>query len=302
MAHPSSARQDTHESGLDEYLRLGGNAIHLHGEGGETHSRRAAGQWLGRRRLRKDFFVCTQVCHEAFDRTSNRAIDRFTPEAVAEDVAADLDLLETSYLDLIYLDDHPGTPVGPVIDAIAREIARGSVRAFGVRNWTAERMRAANKYASGEGAPRIAAVFTTELALAAATHPLWPGYVPFDAALESAAGEMGLAVFAHAEDWNLAQFLFEDEERRASPHTGRAERWSHPDNPALVERVRRFALARGLTTREVNLTWLLNRPFSTVAVVGLPSMLTGHGGEYERASRLRLDSAELRELTARPGG
>jgi hypothetical protein len=62
MAHPSSGGADTHERGLDEYRRLGGNSIHLHGEGGETHSRRATGQWLGSHGLRPEFFVCTQIC------------------------------------------------------------------------------------------------------------------------------------------------------------------------------------------------------------------------------------------------
>jgi len=105
MVHPSSAEPGTHEAALDEYLRLGGDCIHCHGEGGETHSRRAAGRWLNRKGVRRQFFVCTQICHDGWDEAGQRAIDRFTPVCVSEDVATDLELLATGYLDLVYLDD-----------------------------------------------------------------------------------------------------------------------------------------------------------------------------------------------------
>lgn len=105
MAAPSSAEPETHEAGLDEYRRLGGNGLHLHGEGGETHSRRVTGQWLQRHGLRSEFFVCTQICHDTWDEANHKPIDRFTAEAVATDIAVDLDLLGTKYLDLVYVDD-----------------------------------------------------------------------------------------------------------------------------------------------------------------------------------------------------
>src|SRR5215813_12490102 len=77
MAHPSSAEADTYERGLDEYRRLGGNCIHLPGEGGETHSRRPTGQRLESRGLWAKVFLCTQIYHEVSDETTKRAIVRF---------------------------------------------------------------------------------------------------------------------------------------------------------------------------------------------------------------------------------
>jgi aryl-alcohol dehydrogenase-like predicted oxidoreductase len=203
MAFPSSAADGTHELGLDEYRRLGGNCIHLHGEGDETHSRRATGEWLRSHRLRPEFFVCTQICHDGWDETAGQPIDRFTPEAVSEDVARDLELLGTDYIDLVYLGDNRQSPFEPVIDALGREIARGRIRAFGVSSWTADRIQAAHVYARRAASQGIAAVVSTELCLATATSPLWPEYVPFDADLEQAVRSLGLAVFAHAADFNI---------------------------------------------------------------------------------------------------
>jgi aryl-alcohol dehydrogenase-like predicted oxidoreductase len=155
MACPSSAEPDSHQSGLEEFHRLGGNCIHLHGEGGETHSRQAVGQWLERRGLRSDFFLCAQICHEGWDPVAQRVIDRLTPEAAGSDIAADLSLIGTGYLDLVYVANPPGAPLEPVMEAIAGEIARGRVRAFGVRNWRPEYIHAAHTTAARIGAPGI---------------------------------------------------------------------------------------------------------------------------------------------------
>lgn len=300
MAAPSSAAPETHEAGLDEYRRLGGNALHLHGEGGETHSRQVAGAWLRRHGLRGEFFVCTQICHDAWDEASQKPLDRFTAEAVAEDVAADLDLLGAEYLDLVYLDDSADLPVEPLIDVLGREIALGRVRAFGVRNWAPRRIRAANSYAARTGQPGVSAVLTTELALAAANQPLWPEYLPFDAAVQQLVSEAGLAVLAHAGGLNLGQCLFGDEDTQAGTRPEWVQRWQHPANRALVERVRGFATAHGLTPRAVNIAYVLSQPFPVIGIVGLPALLSARRGEYERASASVLGEEERRVLAGIP--
>ena len=78
---------------------------------------------------------------------TQQPINRFTPEAVQQDIATDLQLIGTDFLDLVYLDDRPHLPFEPVIEAIGSEIASGRVRSFGVRNFTAERLRAAHAFA-----------------------------------------------------------------------------------------------------------------------------------------------------------
>jgi len=178
-----------------------------------------------------------------------------------------------------------------VIEAFGHEIARGRVRALGVRNWTADRIQAL---------PGVAAIITTELSLAAAREPLWPEYVPFDAELRQVVCDLGLAVFAHADDVHLGQYLYEDGNETASMRRRWLRRWEHPGNPGLVQRVRRLAAARGFTPREVNLAWLLNQPFPSVAVVTLPSLLTAHGAEYERASGLVPGQDDLNFLSGSP--
>ena len=292
MAIPSSADPETHEFALDEYARRGGNCIHIHGEGGETHTRRATGRWLERCGLRPEFFLCNQICHTGGDEAAGLVIDRFTPVAVSEDIETDLDLLGTEFLDFVYLDDSPPAPFEPIIEAIAKEIERGRVCAFGVRNWNAERLTAAQAYLSSASLPKIAAIVTTELALAVASAPLWPEYVPFDSELRTTAESQELTVFAHAADINLGHFLYESADAVTALRRRWIERWHHASNAPLIQRVKRFAYARGLTTREVNVAWLLNQNFPCIAIAPLPDIRTEHGVEYERASQLVLSDLE----------
>ena len=293
MACPTSGEPDSHDAGLDEFYRLGGNCIHLHGEGGETHSRRATGTWLRRHELRPKFFLCTQICHEGWDAAAERAIGRCTPDAVAEDIGTDLDLLGTDYVDFVYLANHPTGPVEPVIEALAREVARGHIRAFGVRNWSAERIWSANAHAVRIGASGVAAVVTTELALPCSARPLWPEDIPF-AQIEPTVLDLGLPVFAHADGFNQATHLFDDEKKAIHPRW--VERWNHPANAEIVKRVRAFADARGIEPTEVNLAWLLNRAFPSVAMIGLPELLANGGARLESASQLILNEAERSTL------
>ena len=293
MADPSSAVQNAQTNAFDRYHELGGNCFHLHDEGGEGHTLQAVGEWLRERQARADFFLCTQICHAGWDSIEQRAIDRFHPCALAEDIGLDLELLAAKYLDLVYLDDNPQAPFEPVIESLAREIRRGRIRGYGFRNWTAERIRSAHAHMAREGLPGPAALVTTELALAAATAPLWPEYIPFDCSLRETVGALGLAVFAHASDINTGQCLWGDGDATSRFRQQWVERWANPANEKLVTRVRGFATSRAVTPRVVNITWLLSQPFSCVAIVPLSSFAAAHGPDYERASTLAIQEADL---------
>ncbi len=269
MAHPSSAADTNVSANLLAYHQRGGNALHLHGEGGETHSRIAAGEWLATHECRELFFICTQVCHDDWDETAQLPIDRFTPEAFQQDIATDMALIGTRYLDMVYLDDRPNLPYEPIVQAIGLEIAAGRLRSFGVRNFTAPRLHAIHSYARSTIGQGVGAVITTELSMLKANRPLWPEYVAFDASLRQAVTDLGLSVFAHAGDLTLGQCLFGDAEPLARLRPEWVERWQHPDNAVTVEKIKALAAASGRTTRELQTEWLLNQPFPVVGIVGV---------------------------------
>ena len=68
------------------------------------------------------------------------AASRVSPETVATDVAVTLDRMGTDRLDLwLFHRDDVTVPVGELVDAAQREVALGTIEAWGVSNWSAER-------------------------------------------------------------------------------------------------------------------------------------------------------------------
>ena len=221
MASPSSSGTvEEHLSLLDKYLALGGNCLHLHGEGGETHGREATGKWLRRKNARDDFFICAQICHDEWNAGEQKPVDRFHAAAVTEDIDCELELLGITRLDMVYLSDNPGSDYRPVIETLLAEQRRGRIGTFGYFNWAPERITQANEFARKNGARRTTALVTTELALAKPTRPLWPGYVPFDAAMKQLVQSEGMTVLAWLGDINQGMCLFEPSESTAHWRTG----------------------------------------------------------------------------------
>jgi aryl-alcohol dehydrogenase-like predicted oxidoreductase len=282
MAALSSAQPETHQDGLNLFRHKGGSMLHLHGEGGETHSRKAAGEWLNQHDLRSQFTVCTQICHDDWDEANQSPIVRFTPEGAAEDIAADLQLIRSSYVDVVYLDDHSELPFEPIIEFLAAEVRAGRIRHIGVRNWLPERLKALCSFANTVLPNGIEALVTTELSLLTALSPLWPEYVPFDDQIAKLVRERNLVVFVHCSDITTGQCLFGDDEPVARFRAHWVERWQQECNKPIVENVVRKADTFCTTPRAILLAWMLSRPFRVVPIVGAPDLLR-YDADYQVA-------------------
>src|SRR5262249_31736015 len=92
-------------------------------------------------------------------------------------------------------------------------------------------------------------------------------------------------VLAHAESFSQGFCLFQAEQ---AVKTRWDERWDRPTNETLIKRIKEFGAKNGLTSQEAVLGWLLNRPFPTVALVSLPSLLAAKA-DFERASEFRFE-------------
>lgn len=284
MAAPSSSDAASHVPGLEAYLDLGGDSLHLHGEGEETHSKKAAGDWLRHKDLRRSVFLATQICHEGWNEVESRPIVRFDGSSVHEDIDADLRHVGTESIDLVYLDDNPSYSFEPVLDALMEECSRGRIAFVGARNWMPERLTAAHSYLQSAGHQGISALFTTELAVMNPTQPLWPEYVPFDEHLKTTVQNLGLAVFAHVDDLATGQCMFGDSDDMSRFRPYWVERWQAPENEKVVSEIRKRAGSLGRTPRELNVGAILNQPFPTIGIVGLPSLLSERQADFVRAT------------------
>ena len=71
-----------------------------------------------------------------------------TPEAVREDIAINLQRLNTPFIDVwMFHRDDPNSPVGPLVEELNAHKAAGKVRVFGASNWSHQRIQEFNEYA-----------------------------------------------------------------------------------------------------------------------------------------------------------
>src|SRR5690606_18708993 len=118
--------------------------------GGECE--RIFGRWLASRGVRDEVLVIGKGCEPAEDRS------RVNPEDLSTDLYESLDRLGVDRVDLylVHVDD-PGVEVGPIVECLDEHRRAGRLGAYGVSNWTAARIEAANAYAAEHGlAPLVA--------------------------------------------------------------------------------------------------------------------------------------------------
>src|SRR6266498_3179180 len=163
---------------LDRFLNSGGNCIdtaHIYGFG---DSEKTLGRWFQKSGRRNDVILITKGCHPAVDRENifgSPWVPRLTPEAIRDDLSESLERLQTDTIDLYLLHrDDEAVPVGPLIEALNQEQARGRIRALGASNWRVERITEANQYAAEHGLNGFA-ISSPNLSLAHPKKMLFPG-------------------------------------------------------------------------------------------------------------------------------
>lgn len=136
---------------MDKYVENGGNFIDTARVYGDfAHyvrglSEECIGRWMRARGNRDRLILATKGgCHE-FPKTSPRRLDR---ASLTDDLHASLAALGTDHVDLYWLHrDDVYRPVAEILETLNGFLAQGQIRAFGASNWSAKRLREAERYA-----------------------------------------------------------------------------------------------------------------------------------------------------------
>lgn len=180
--------------------------------------------------------------------------------------------LGTDHIDLYQLhfpDDE--TPIAETLSALAELVDEGKVREIGCCNFDAARLRDALDVADANGWPR----FASNQVEYSMVHR-----VPETDGLASLCSAEGVALLPY---YPLASGLLTDKTRRDQAPGGRLSmerygRFLTDENFALVERLRPFADARGLTIEQVSLGWLLSNEIVPAVTPGAtrPEQITSN--------------------------
>ena len=255
---------------LDEAFGLGCTALdtaHVYG-GGE--SERLVGQWIHDRGVRDQVVIIGKGCEPNADRP------RVTPFDVTADLHDSLARLRTDHIDLYLLHvDDPVKPVGPLVGVLNDHLRAGLISAYGVSNWTHERIAEANACAAANGLRPIAAS-SVHLSLAEQVRPPWPGNLSVGGEAGHAAREWyvreRLPLFAWS---SLAGGFFSGRFTRTNWRTFdeyfakiSAETYCSEDNFQRLDRAAELGSRSGLTATQVALAWVLAQPVEIFALVG----------------------------------
>jgi aryl-alcohol dehydrogenase-like predicted oxidoreductase len=285
---------------LDRFAELGGNFIdtaRIYSDwipGEKSRSERVLGDWLRVRGNREQMVIATKGAHPDL---ANESVPRSGAAEIRADLEGSLRTLRVDCIDVYWLHrDDPARPVEHFVDLLNAFVREGKIRAFGVSNWTAPRLRAAHDYARRSGQQTLTAnqPFWC-LGCLQARPPGFGGWVKMDAATHAFHVESGVAVIPYTAQakgfFTKAQLPSERQPRDFAQHE-----FNTPANAALARIVNEIARTHGVTANAVVLGYLWTRPFAVVPIIGAsnPAQLDDNFA----ADGFRLSAEELRRLEA----
>lgn len=276
---------------LDTYLEQGGNTIDTARTYGLEQSELVLALWIKSRQIRKDIIVVNKGCHHYIDKQGVHHPEkrRVGPEFITRDLLESLDRMNVDFFDIYLLHrDDPGVPVDELMDVLQEHKDAGLIKAYGVSNWTTERIEEANRYASRKGFDGIV-VNSPSLSLARINEPRWFGCVYADDQYIRwhEKNQMPLLAWASQASGFFAGTI------KDSVYSDIVRVYHNAANKERFERAKQLALQRGsqYTANNVALAYVLNQDFPVCAIIG-PQRVE-HLLESLRAVGLELSEEEM---------
>ena len=249
---------------LDDYFERGGNCFDTAYTYGDGRCEELLGAWVASRGIRDRVVVLDKGAHTP----------HCDPESVSRQLAISLGRLRTDHVDVYMLHrDNPAIPVGEFVDVLNEHHEAGRITAFGVSNWSLERVQEADAWAAAHGRRGLAAI-SNNFSLARMVEPVWAGCV-------SSSGSAWRAWLAGRRlplmPWSSQARGFFVPERAADAEQVRC--WHSEDNARRLERARRLAADRGVLPIQVALAYVLCQPFPTFPLIG-PRLLSETGSSF----------------------
>lgn len=249
--------------------------------GGESES--VIGNWIARRGHHDDVVIATKVGSDMG--LGHRCLRR---DHILREVEASLRRLRVEAIDLYqsHWDDET-TPFDETLDAYARLIAQGKVRAIGASNLTAERLQQALDAGRRAGLPTYAT--------------LQPQYnlcvrSEFEGPLADLCVHEGLGVlsyFALAAGFLTGKYRSEADLVK-SPRGSRVKEFLDARGMRILAALDRVSERLGVTPAQAALAWLQSRPAVTAPIVSATSI--AQLDELLASTRIALDADAVHTL------
>jgi aryl-alcohol dehydrogenase-like predicted oxidoreductase len=256
---------------LDRFYAGGGRRVDVANVYRDGESSTAVGKWLAGR-SHDDLVLYAKGCHPP----------RCRPELVGAEVEEACRLLGVDRVGVFVLHrDDPSLPVAAFADPLLEQVAAGRIGAFGVSNWTVDRLRQLRGYLDHAGRDDLVA-FSNHFSLAEMVTAPWAGCLAVSREELLALADADVEMLAWS---SLARGFFAG---RDDPG------WDTPANRARRDRAAELGGTLGTTTPAVALAYVLHQPEYVLPVVGTCS--EAHLDAALAAADLRLTADQLNWL------
>ncbi|MCI1643270.1 MAG: aldo/keto reductase [Bifidobacterium crudilactis] len=273
---------------LDEFVSAGGNLIDTAdvysawapgNSGGESEI--VLGRWLTARAKRDDVLIATKVSqHPQYQGLSADNVEAAANESLLR--------LGTDYIDLYYAHfDDEKTPLEETVAAFDKLVNEGKVRAIGISNYSADRIRQWFDIARAND-------FTLPVALE--PHYNLVTRKNYEENLLPVAQQENLAVFPYfalASGFLTGKYRTE-EDLKGKQRSGMVKDYFTPAGLEVVAELDRIAKAREVSIATVSLAWLRHQPqiAAPIASARIPEQLPA----LLESTKLSLSEEELTKL------
>lgn len=227
------------------------------------------------KRGNRDKVVILSKCSHPDEFSSRRVSEK----DIREDFAVSSGLLRTDHIDIYLLHrDVEDVDVSVPIEVLNAMHSEGKIGAFGVSNWTLERIRKANEYAAAHGLIPFT-VSSPNYSLAYQAEDMWGGSVtisgPENRSVRDWYASSGMPVVAHspmARGFFSGRFTSADRETAAAALDEYARKgFYHEENFERLRRCEIMAEQKGCTVAQLSLAWLFSSPMNMFAAVSTSS-------------------------------
>ncbi len=277
---------------IEEALASGINTVDTARVYGKSEE--AIGRWLRHGGDRSRLVIISKCCHP-----SMAFLNRVTERAAEDDLKRSLDALGTDRIDIYLLHrDAPNVPAGRIVEWLNRFREESRIGVFGGSNWSAERIREANDYATGHGMTGFA-VSSPHYSLGRQRHDPWgngcrtvTGETHRDEREWYAAQGMPLIAWSSLCGGVFSGKIKSGEWGRIQAVFGINTRWAYAcrDNRERLVRCEKLAAEKGVPVSVIALAYLLCGDIAAMPVIGASS--PGRIRENAAAAELELTKEE----------
>jgi 1-deoxyxylulose-5-phosphate synthase len=253
----------------ERFLAAGGNCVdtaHIYGFG---DSEKTLGSWLKESGRRNEIVLISKGCHPGVNREDVMGspwVDRVSPEALEADLSESLERLGVDTIDLYLLHrDDESKPVGPLIEALNKEQARGRIGAFGASNWHVERIVEANQYAAQHELHGFV-ISSPNLSLPHPKKMMFPGTLFANEAMRA---------WHHAHQFPLlswsslgAGFMSGRFKPEDTSDDSVVQVYYSDENFERLQRAQKLAASKNVTVAQIAVAYVLQQAFPVIALVG----------------------------------